>query len=803
MKNIYELSDDLNINAVGAKAFNLSKLFKANIKVPYAIVLSKNTFDVSQQELETLLSPFMSNFTGPYVMVRSSAIGEDSSEASFAGQLDSYQCKNNLTDICQDIKKCWRSLANKRVQTYSEQQHKSLTQMAVIVQQMIEPDFAGVLFTTSPIDQEGMYIEYVKGHGDKLVQGEVTPTSIKVNNLNTINEISDFDLKILLEESVKILKLYDMAAQDIEWAYKDKQFYFVQSRSITTIKNKLRWSNTNVNENYPNKLSPLLYSIAKQSYYHYYKNLSLKLGIVSSDESNHEDIFANAIGSFNHHMYYNMTSIHKMIELSPFADLLQSSFDNFVGYQKEHNIEDKTFAHLKKYRVFMLMFFHFLTLKYKVKKIEMAVKDFSEQGLKQNSFSKTIKSYHRFLFIRFQFWYHASFADLYAMLTHGLLNRFVSKMNISKDSGLANGLIQGIPNLVSNRPLVDLWELRSFIYQDQKYQSLFSMESSQIWQRLNKDTYYTPLKEKIETYLKLWGYRCPEELTFFSKNYIEDPEIFIQMLKNYVNTDQEDPKELMDIKGSERQVLIAETSKKISQKYRHNIIKSLLYPIVLKVVVKATMFSISCRERVRLKQAQMYYTFKSICLKIAEHLVKKEILKVKEDIFYLEYQEITRLTSGEEADKEYTYKLIELRKQSMAATGTTPDNFISFQEDLGAFYQDQDSVLSDSSKALKGLPACHGLHTGPVVVVKDIGQIDKIKKGDILVTRQTDPGWISVFPMVSAIIVERGGVLSHSAIVAREFGIPAVVGVYGVTNLLKDGQQVEVNGNTGEIKCLS
>lgn len=808
MINIKNLNEPLDINLVGGKAASLSSMMSAGINVPAGFVLEKSSYssfledDNFLNNSKSILERHLKKLKSKYVMVRSSAIGEDSIDTSFAGQLDSYQSNNSIDDVIDNILKCWNSLKNQRVKHYEQQQGKVLSEMAVIVQEMIEPEYAGVLFTTSPITQEGVYGEYIEGHAERLVQGEVTPESFEVITRDELNEDLPFDVKQLLEQSDLVLKKYQGVPQDIEWAYKNKTFYFVQSRPITTLKDKIKWSNTNVNENYPDKLSPLLYSIAKQSYYHYYKNLALNLNVIDKYDDRSEQYFSNAIGIFGHRMYYNMSSIHNIIQLSPLADLLQKSFDDFVGYQKKNNLNQKFNNLLSKIKIAIKMIYHLMNLSEKVKIMEEKISDYASTNTDDMSYADLTKSFHTFLFIRFHLWINASFADFYAMLTHGFLGKCLNSLKLENHQGIQNGLIQAIPNLISNQPLHRLWEINLKIDEKDNYKELFLKNSGEIYQLLQTDDKYLAVKDLVDNYLKDWGFRCPGELTFLTDNYIENPTAFIDMIKTYRSTSPENPQRLLDLKHADQVNLQYETKLKIRRAYKLKPLKKWFSTFALRVLVRLTMFSISSRERVRLKQAQMYYTFKNACKKLGVFFKEKQIVKDPNDIFYLEYKEINRILSGEETDIQYIQSLINLRKESINEADEVPDNIYTFREDFGLNYFDQDTSAESKDGTYRGLAACSGKIKGKITIVETLSEINKLKKGDILVTKQTDPGWICVFPMISGLIVEKGGVLSHSAIVAREFGVPAVVGIPHITEYLKDGQEVIINGDTGVIECL-
>jgi pyruvate,water dikinase len=800
------LDGQLDLNEVGGKAFNLSFLTQKKIPVPTGFVVPNSVYtaykkgEITQADLKKGLKKIIGRLKSKYIMVRSSAIGEDSEDNSFAGQLDSYQADNELDAIIENILKCWASLDNERVKVYQEQKNYYLQGIGVVVQEMIEPEYSGVLFTKDPGGEASMYLEYVEGHAEKLVQGEVDPERLYLSHDIDVENVP-FDVKKLVELTHSILDIYKQVPQDIEWTYKEEQIYFVQSRPITKIKEKVYWSNTNVNENYPEKLSPLIYSIARQSYYFYFKNLAIKLGALGSGVSKKEAEFYSIIGLWGDRMYYKMSSIHSVINLSPFESLTKKSFDHFVGYLKENKLQFQHWKIIQKINFVLRILVYGIRLPRFVAYMERTILNYRSKAENAKHLSDLNILYHEFLDIRFNQWYRASFADLFAMLTHGALGKLCQQINPEKYMGYQNGLIQAIPNLISNRPIHELWEINGLIDQEEAFRALFeSTSAEEVWSTLQAESKYLPLKTRIDRYLSEWGFRCSGELTFLSENYIERPESFIQLLLHYRQSGPENPSLLFKQKRVEQDELYSRINKEIDGLEGKNSLSKFLTKIALSFLVKFTSYSISCRERVRLKQAELYYRFKNICRRLATHSKFRDFLGNQNDIFYLEYPEISRILAGDEMDHEYLKQLIELRKAKIDRSEQQTDNFYTFFEDKDqrTFGQDT-SEYKEGDKSLKGLPACGGTITGQIKVLETVHELNKIKKGDILVTRQTDPGWISIFPLISGLIIEKGGMLSHGAIVAREFGHPAVVGIANVTEILKDGQVVTIDGDLGII----
>ncbi len=802
------LHKNLPAELFGNKANSLHRLIKCNVNVPNGFAIGKqalidhNNNQLSIDQFHTELKHQLKQLSSKYLMVRSSAIGEDGQETSFAGQLDSFKVNNELSAVLKGLYDCWESLANSRLKTYEHQSKTPITEMGVIVQEMIEPEYAGVLFTSSPADKNKTLIEYVSGHGESLVQGEVTPQSIHFTDLDALTDKYPFDVQKLLRDSNKILKANNNQAQDIEWAFKNKKFYFVQSRDITANNELQNWSNSNLNENYPNKITPLLYSIAKDSYFHYYKNLAISFAITAKHSSHLTHSLRGTVGLWGQKIYYNISAIHNVIAQTPLPKFLRSSFNDFIGYQKNisgQSASQNTFRSLK---FFYKLLFNYLFLGFKIKRFEKRVQSFADNYHDKSTLPHLHRGFHEFFDIRFYSWLGPSLADTYAMLFHGSLGAVLKNIESKKYKGLQNKLIQAIPGLISNQPLKDLWQIHTEINDNIQNQNLFALPRGVIYEQLQKDQKYLQLNSLISRYLTKWGYRCSGELNFLSENYIEKPLSLIKLIKNYNKSNPNDPNLIIKDKYKEKRVVYRQVQKTVIKKMWYNPVKIIFNLLILNLVMNKTESAIAYRERARLKQAQLYYAFKTICQKIEDQLIAKNVLQQKKDLFFLNHQEITRLLSGEEISSTDLQKIIQDRKKQFEQAKDYPNDFKTRQFDFTPKVITEKGNNSSSDNTLTGLPACGGDVTGRIVILETVHEISKLKEGDILVTKQTDPGWICAFPLISGLIVENGGMLSHGAIVAREFGIPAVVGVTDATQILKDQQKVRVDGDLGEVVCL-
>lgn len=795
----------------GAKAFHLSKMKRANFPIPDGFVLHLNAFDdffktntTISNTLKNELSDTLKTIGADKYMVRSSAIGEDSAETSFAGQLSSFISSSNIDDILLNIQKCWSSYEKENVKAYEQKSGKTLKGMGVVIQALVEPDYAGVLFTRNPNNENEMLLEYVEGHGEKLVSGEVNPTSYVYSRINKSTNNLPFNFSEL-QKVADALELFYGFPLDIEWVIKNEKLQIVQARPITTIsKSKsIYWSNTNVNENYPDAISPLLYSIARESYYHYFKNLSLLFSIPSDKIKEMESSYSNVIGVWGCKMYYNMTSIHEIISASPFSEMLLKSFNNFVGYTTEKKKEETAEKGGRfKFLIEVLKFNS--KLNKTVVEFENTALQYSTKVNSAVTFNELRNCFHSFIEIRMHSWYKASLADFFAMLYHGVLGKFCSKFYDSDAEGIHNKLIQAIPGLISSTPIVLIYQIRLSLKNDAiAYQKFKSSTSIQFYEWLKQTTDHDNCKNKIEDYIENWGYRCSGELMLTSKTYCEEPEKFIELLQQYDLLPESNPEELIASKFKERNLAIQEFKKRIIKKNGILFPKTLVHLYILTKLVNLASKGVSARERVRLKQALLYFKFKQVIEKTGQEFHKRNIIEHPTDIFYLRYQEIAEIFSSSDMLSNNVKERIKLSQADFTKNKNLlyPDDFLSH---IGEYPLPENVITKASTESndpnqIKGLSACGGKIKGRAKVLSSVLEANKLEKGDILVTRQTDPGWVLVFPLISGLIVERGGMLSHGAIVSREFGIPAIVGVENATIKFKDGDLIYLNADSGEI----
>jgi phosphohistidine swiveling domain-containing protein len=334
-------------------------------------------------------------------------------------------------------------------------------------------------------------------------------------------------------------------------------------------------------------------------------------------------------------------------------------------------------------------------------------------------------------------------------------------------------------------------------------------ESEDIWTTLRSDVRFAGFLQELENYLEKWGFRCSRELMLTVKNFQEDPRGVLSLLKNYVELDGESPVAALQRQEEER---LTETRRVLCCLRKRKFKKYLPWPhegTVLKLVLRWTQAAISLRERARLKQSLLYSRCRRVMLRLGDKLTLKGLLHRPEDVFFLTHHEVSALISGIDMFPYSVGALIDFRKRehTKLCAMRPPDTFVLKEGtylplNTNVKGQEQDGQQGNLERVMAGTGACGGSVTARATVLSDVMESGLLRAGDILVTRQTDPGWAPVFFLVSGLVMERGGMLSHGAIIAREYGIPTVVGVQEATRKIRSGQTLSVDGDTGCVRIL-
>jgi phosphohistidine swiveling domain-containing protein len=900
----YPLAQAHDPHRVGAKAYTLGQMLGLGIRVPPSFVVCDDAFQefLDQNDLRSAIVSLCSKLdpaspdelrktsqairatilkaeipdairrevtllrarmlAGLTLIVRSSAVGEDSGEASFAGQLDSYPNVNSTEELDEALLACWASYWSERSLFYQWSRHVRLNGMGVVIQEMVRSKISGVLFTRSPdgSDKAGdrLLVEYCFGYGEALVSGRINPGRFTIlrTDLSWQKEVSP-DQPSNLEELlfrnglIALLARIGMrlerhfgAPQDIEWTVDDKgNLFIVQSRPITAQgavsaehnftqnqaspgQSMVIWSNANVNENFPEPISPLLYSIASVGYYYYFRNLASAFGISRHRLRAMEHQLRNIIGVHGGRMYYNLTHIHSAFRSVPFGERLIDDFNHFVGAtqkaqrpgqtaNEEKNRARRLAQSLELAVIVFKTLWQYLFLSKRVETFERRVLQYSErtkpERLKERSRRELLDDFRAFLEIRFHRWTDAALADAATMICYGMLKRVINREFPSTDEvSLHNTLLKGLRDIVSSMPALKIWELSRKIQQDSALNILFQTKPNKaILKSLETKKEFAEFRRELGDFLENWGFRCSGELMLTVPSFQENPVELLDIIKGYAGVDNTSPAEVIRQQDTERAVETTRILSVLSKKRSFCLLPLLTKSHVARLLLRWTHRSIALRERARLKQALLYSRCRRIVLTIGEKMAALGYFSEPNDVFFLTYQELDQLVCGSAMFPYRTKELVALRKREHAELSAMcpPDTialpegtYLSIHNDAHA--QPQKLSQTGVFAELRGTSACGGKATARATILKDMSESRLLSPGDVLVARQTDPGWGPVFFLIRGLVLERGGMLSHGAIIAREFGIPSVVGVQNATQRIPQSQIVCVDGDSGLVTIV-
>jgi pyruvate,water dikinase len=778
-------------------------------------------------------TPLLAN--GP-VAVRSSACGEDSGDAAFAGQLDSLLGIHTCEELLDALKRCWASYWSHRSLSYQVARNVKLKGMGVIIQHQIDAQFSGVLFTQD-VQQPGsgeMLVEYCQGLGDALVSGRVCPRRLRItkSNWRTDESTSCNEPTAAIDEALvgkllvvgEALEAHFEHPQDIEWTVdRSGQLHLLQSRPITalaTISATTVWSNANVNENFPEPISPLLYSIASVGYYHYFRNLGLAFGISVDRIDRMEYPLRNIVGTHGGRLYYNLTNIHTVLRAAPCGKFLATAFNQFVGAGSTMTDADlPNWSSGRKGRLveigqmIRIATRTFGCLRHMARGVaifERTVDSFAADShpdrLPSLEWNELLGLWRRFMQIRCQ-WTDAAMADAASMISYGLSQRLLAgEFTDEVDRSIANRLLTGLCNIVSGLPTEHLWDLSRLVRQHESLvHGLSSQPCDKVWNQIETDDSLSDVRQALHQFLEQWGFRCSGELMLTTASYQENPATILDLLRVYVELDGESPRELL----TRQQQICEQETERVMRVLRKKPLKWFLpWPrkdFLAKRLIRWTQRSVACRERARLKQALLYSRCRRLALTIGDAFVGKGWLSRVDDIFALTFDEIESILAGRYMLPEQISRLAELRRTAHERLGSlVPPDRIELQP--GQYWlgnaAENDLIGADDTSVFRGTGVCGGSIVGRAVVLTDPRQFGQVASGDILVTRQTDPGWGPILFLVGGLVMERGGMLSHGAILAREYGIPSVVDVRDATRVIVTGNKIRVDGDRGIVEIL-
>jgi phosphoenolpyruvate synthase/pyruvate phosphate dikinase len=756
--------------------------------------------------------------------VRSSATAEDLPHASFAGQHDTYLNIVGVEAILEHLRKCWASLFTDRAVIYRMQNgfDHSQVYLSVIVQRMVLPQASGILFTADPItsNRKLLSIDAGFGLGEALVSGLVSADCYKVkeeviiDKMIATKKLAIYGLKdggtetrqinpdqqktqtltdrqiLQLARIGRQIEAYFGGPQDIEWCLVDDTFYIVQSRPITTLY-PIPEANDQENHVYvsvghqqmmtePMKPLGLSFFLLTTPAPMRKAGGRLFVDVTNQLSSSESEIYLNTLGKSDPLIKDALMTI---VERGDFIKALSN--DKKEISSKKSNKGMASSGNQAKIE-------HDPTIVSDLIKSSQS----SIEELKHNIQTKSGSDLFDFILedirqlTKILFDPKGLGVIIAAMDASTWINEKMNKWLGEKN--VADTLSQSVPNNITSEMGLELLDVADVIRPfPEVIHYLQHVKDDSFLDELVKFEGGRETQETIMAYLNKYGMRCAGEIDITKTRWCEKPTTLIPMILNHIKESESGSGnrkfEQGRLEALKKEQEILDRLKQLQdgeQKAKET-----------KQMIDLIRNFIGYREYPKYGMVNRYFVYKQALLKAADQLVQAGVLHDKEDIYYLAFEELREVVRTNKLD----YQIISKRKDEYKLyEKLTPPRVITSDGEIIMGKYNRENLPAE---AIVGLPVSSGVIEGRARVILNMEEAD-LEDGDILVTSFTDPGWTPLFVSIKGLVTEVGGLMTHGAVIAREYGLPAVVGVDHATKLIQDGQRIRVHGTEGYIEIL-
>lgn len=757
--------------------------------------------------------------------VRSSATAEDLPHASFAGQQDTYLNIIGQQAILQHISKCWASLYTDRAVIYRMQNgfdHRQVY-LSVIVQRMVFPQASGILFTTDPItmNRKLLSIDASFGLGEALVSGLVSADNYQVQGEEIVSkrittkalaiyglEAGGTITKQIDPDQQKIQTLTDQQIvqlarigrqiethfgrpQDIEWCLVDETFYIVQSRPITTLY-PIPEANDQSNRVYISVGHQQMMTDAMKPLGLSFYLLTTPAPMRTAGGRLFVDVTAMLASPAGRETLVNTLGLSDPLIRGALVTIIER--DGFIQLTPD---DANAPAPGDKFKSNLSGDFQPLIdndptivtdlIKENQSSIEQLMQTIPTKS-GSDLFDFIVEDLQRFKQILFN-------PQSWRVIKTGMDASTWININMKEwlgETNAADTLSQSVPNNITSEMGLALMDVADAI---RPYPAVIDylqqVMDDQFLDELMKLDGGPQAHEAIHAYLSKYGMRCTGEIDITRDRWSERPTTLVPMILGNIKSFE--PNESTRKFEQGRQEAFAKEQELIDR------LKQLpdgeRKANDTKRVIEFIRNFIGYREYPKYGMISRYFIYKQALLREAEQLVQAGIIRTREDIFYLSFEELREVVRTNKLD----YQLISKRQDDYKLFDKlTPPRVITSDGEIVTGKYNRDHLPTE---AIVGLPVSSGVIEGRARVILKMEEAN-LEEGDILVTSFTDPGWTPLFVSIKGLVTEVGGLMTHGAVIAREYGLPAVVGVENASKLIQDGQRIRVNGTEGYIEIL-
>lgn len=838
---------------LGGKAHQLARLGELGLPVPEWFALTApfcaevaRAGRLSARQLAAALEAFDGLF-GPCarVAVRSSAVEEDGATASFAGQLESF-LHVRREGLAQAIEACVASARSERVRWYRHTRGMPSAPMeiAVLVQRMVDSAVSGVAFTADPIsgDRSTAVITAGLGLGEGVVQSQVECDTFRVSlqggqvlgrevrlkrrrveldgRLGAGTRVvevpaaeggapalADHELRAIAAAGQTAQQLLGVPA-DLEWALDaGRRLHVLQARPITSLppppeRRATVFDSSNIVESYPGAVTPLTFTFARGAYERTFREAARRFGIPEPLIREHGSLFGNLVAYVDGRVYYNLLSWYRLYRLVPGFEGALPAWEKALGIQGERPEDDRRprRAPLTAARVALRIARRFTELDRdvtdllsRVEALEEAERRIDLASLESHALLDRLDALGGELFEPFAV---GLVNDFFAQQLYALADRLIRRWTDLAPQPLLNAVFCGDQRMDSLGPLVSLVDLAEQARRTPEVEALLLREDlppARVVARLRFDPRLAGFRDALEAHLRKYRDRTVQELKLETPSLDEDPAPLMAALRSCLRQ----PGAVRTGRASESD-LRREGEERLRRALRgHPVRRS-----ILRWVLGAAQRSVRFRENLRLARSRAFGMARRIFRALGQRLALAKLLDAPGDVFFLAQEEIAGAVRGHGVTADLR-ALVALRRselESCRAREAPGRRVLRGIAAAKAWVEEGEAVaaVAPGAAPMSGTGCGGGVTRGVAKVVLD-PRAGVSVHGEILVAPSTDPGWVMLMATARGIVVERGSILSHTAIIGRELGIPTVVGVASATRRIRSGKLLEIDGGTGRV----
>jgi len=835
VRRLTELSAK-DIDVAGGKGANLGELVRAGFPVPDGFVLTTDAYSLAataagidprdptgarSRLVDATMPVVIANAVreayraigAGRVAVRSSATAEDLPDASFAGQQDTILDVEGDDAVLDAVRRCWASLFNDRAVAYRATRgvDEDAVRLAVVVQRMVEADVAGVLFTADPLTgtRGRAAINAVRGLGEQLVSGAVNPDYFLVDTRHT--RVLERHGAVL--DDARLLELAALGArveshfgrpQDIEWAIDpNTTLWLVQSRDITTLyplpKNvppdpdrELRvYFSANVAQGVFEPFTPM----GMQTFRLLGSSFATAFGDPPPDPTAGVVVMVEAAMR----LFLDLTWVLRNPALRELPGRAMSVMEARSARVIERVLEDprlaprpgssrarSAFAAL---RVVLRTGAPRVAIRALVRPVDARVRLLREiDALVEmdlgplDTSAQRIDAFQRLLLT----WPPRAFPRLVAMVIAGVISYAAARrlLGRSADEDELRTVLRGLPFNPTTEMDLELWALSRRVRDDPASRAVLAQRSPEGLTADYRANALPPvLQRELTAFLERYGHRAIAEIDVGLPRWSEDPAHLLGAIVNYQRLGESAiaPDAQFARGARDAEAAIAKVLARV-----HGPRRAIAAAFLRRVRLLAGL-----REMPKFQAIRVFARGRAILAPVGAELASAGRIARADDLWFLTLPDVRRALLGDDVRDVVAARRAEHARE--LGRRHVPRVLLSDGTDAEAAYP-----IPVAEGALRGAPASPGTARGVARVIRSPAGA-RLEPGEVLVAPSTDPGWTPLFLTASALVMEMGGMMSHGAVVAREYGIPAVVGVPDATERIKTGERVVVDGSAGTV----